>query len=164
MNIWSYIYGAAALVVVAFSLAGCRKVRTGAAIIMASWVMTNLVVIPHSPAQAFLVYFAFDFMVAEIMLFLFIHRPSVWNGTFLFAALAQLVTHLAYWMPTAGLYWPEQMSPRRYHEVLNVFYIIQCFAVIYGSRRHPSKVVIYRLGTRITKEEVVEALRRRMQA
>lgn len=128
MNFWGYVYGVPAALVLVSALASRRwKLSIAGVVIFSSWVLSSAVVIQELPDTHFLAYFAFDAIAAEIMVFMLIHRFSAWNAIFLAALIAQLFTHLGYWGP--------MMPPRRYHEILNAFYILQMLATIIGSWR-----------------------------
>lgn len=121
-NSWTVLYLALALT--ALGLSAWRRWNeawTGSLILLASWAMTNSVGASLAPQKLFLLYFAFDCVAVEILVFRLLRRTWRWQVLFILALFAQLATHL--W------YWSYEPPPRRYHEILNAFFWVQFFAV-----------------------------------
>lgn len=149
MSFWPAFYLCASFPTLVLSLASRRrKVSVAGVIVFLSWVMTNTVLMSHGPSKTFLIYFAFDMIVAEIMLYMLLHRFTVWNAIFLTATICQLFIHL--------YYWSSEPPPRRYHELLNIFYWPQFLVTMVTSffpeaepvlkmRRQP--IVLWTTGT-----------------
>lgn len=128
MTFWACFYGALAIPTLLLSLMTRRwKPSIAGAIVFFSWLATNTILVTRAPDRFFFGYFAFDAIVAEVMLLMMIHRFRWWMAIFLAATIAQLFVHLAYWGPL--------MPPRRYHEILNAFYVIQIGATVFEVRR-----------------------------
>lgn len=91
-------------------------------LVLGSWMMTTFVLASRNPSEFYLSYFLFDFIAAEVVAFMILHRSAPWLLVFFFSLIAQLLVHVWFWGPT--------MPPRRYHEILNFFYVIQMSSVL----------------------------------
>lgn len=134
MGFWALVYLPPAFLSLVLGLVSRRwKLAVAGIIIALSWVIVNVIVMSRMPDRAFLAYFVADGIFFEIALFMLLHRFSLWNLFFLGASACHLMLHLAYWS-----YLPP---PRRYHEAVNAFYIVQMAAVCIASRIREKQIL-----------------------
>lgn len=119
-----------------------------------SWIVAKIVIGLKLPDEGFLAYFAFDFISAEILLFMLIYRFEAWKVAFLASLIVQLGLHLALYIGA--------LDRLAYVERINAFYIVEMVANLIAALRRPRAVSATDawLGPRITKQEVVAMIRR----
>lgn len=127
LNIWSLVYLALALLASGLSAVSWnRSLLLGCGVLLTSWALTTAIVVPRAPQDAYLFYFALDFVATEVIAFRFFRQGWRWQAVFLAALIGQLATHL--W------FWGYEPPSRRYHEILNALYWVQFFTLVAASR------------------------------